>query len=157
MKNEEIILNRLNALEKEVKELKGCNNSIVQATDNRPVTERLTSYKKCFDDVKSRYDTLPEWLKQLVNGVDAEDVPMWLRVFVIVNALNEGKLIKRGEKRHTCWLKEDEEGSGWCFCGSNYYYVDSFSSARLEFLDEKMPKFYADTFKEEIKSHYNAE
>ena len=151
MKNSELLL-KIEALEKRVDALQ--KGAIV--VDDRPIKERLTTYKACFEDVKSRFATLPDWLQDLVNVESSDLVPMWLRVYVIVNALNGGKLIQKGQKRYCVWFEEGED-SGWFFNGSNCGYGGSFAGSRLNFLEEDMPKFYADNFKEEINAHMSAE
>ncbi len=156
MKKEEIV-SRLETAEQEILKLKTLLNEKNEDVTILPVKERCNTYQKCYDDVVSRYETLPKWLIDVVNTYkNADSVPMWLRVYVIVNALNEGKLIQRGQKRYYTWFKEDDANE-WCFYYVSYSYSVSYAGSRLDFLESDMPNFYADTFKEEINAHMAAE
>lgn len=157
MKKEEIV-SRLETAEQEILKLKTLLDERNEDVKNLPIKERCNTYQKCYDDVVSRYDTLPNWLIDLINTYkNANSVPMWLRVYIIVNALNGGRLIQRGQKRYYAWFKEDDK-LGWGFDCSSCHHVDSMAGSRLDiYSEESMPKFYADNFKEEINAHMPAD
>ena len=103
-----------------------------QKVDNRPVTERIKTFTDACNALGDEHPLVKEYLKVADGNIILDDLYAYLKLRIIVAALNEGwePKFEKGERRYYPWFylytKEqydelDDEEKGRCVLRSGYY------------------------------------
>ncbi len=102
-----------------------------QKVDNRPVTERIKTFTDACNALGDEHPLVKEYLKVADGNIILDDLYAYLKLRIIVAALNEGwePKFEKGERRYYPWFylytKEqydelDDEEKGRCVLRSGY-------------------------------------
>ena len=148
-----------------------------QKVDNRPVTERIKTFTDACNALGDEHPLVKEYLRVADGNIILDDLYAYLKLRIIVAALNEGWEPKFTEDEHRyfpwfyCYTKEeydklDDEEKGRCvlrsgvsansYCGFVYCFANgdaSFSStnfgSRLAFRTRELAAYAGRQFTEE--------
>jgi hypothetical protein len=147
MKKEQT-LERLNSIERETVELRKIISSFEEPKN---IIERVRTFEDAFNIVKAK-ENLPEWISDIVKVKSFNDVPNWLRVFVVNNALNEGwqpDWSNSNEYKYYPWFSNFVSGSGFSFYVYGYHdshYSGTSIGSRLCFKTEELAQYAGKQF-----------
>lgn len=148
-----------------------------QKVDNRPVTERIKTFTDACNAIGDEHPLVKEYLRVADGNIILDDLYAYLKLRIIVAALNEGwePKFEKGEYRYFPWFYlytkeqydelDDEEkwrcvlrsghnsssGYGFVFCNASYdasYSYASFGS-RLTFRSRELAAYAGRQFIEE--------
>lgn len=148
-----------------------------QKVDNRPVTERIKTFEDACNAIGDEHPLVKEYLRVADGNIILDDLYAYLKLRIIVAALNEGwePKFEKGEYRYFPWFYlytkeqydelDDEEkwrcvlrsgygaGAGCGFVGVGADYDASFSStsvgSRLAFRTRELAAYAGRQFTEE--------
>jgi len=148
-----------------------------QKVDNRPVTERIKTFTDACNAIGDEHPLVKEYLRVADGNIILDDLYAYLKLRIIVAALNEGwePKFEKGEYRYFPWFYlytkeqydelDDEEKwrcvlrsggsshSAYGFVSCNAYYDASFSSSflgsRLTFRSRELAAYAGRQFIEE--------
>lgn len=148
-----------------------------QKVDNRPVTERIKTFTDACNALGDEHPLVKEYLKVADGNIILDDLYAYLKLRIIVAALNEGwePKFEKGERRYYPWfylytkeqydeLDDEEKGRcvlrsggvtsshfGFVYCNANHGASFSFSSygSRLAFRTRELAAYAGRQFIEE--------
>ena len=108
-----------------------------QKVDNRPVTERIKTFTDACNAIGDEHPLVKEYLRVADGNIILDDLIAYLKLRIIVSALNEGwePKFEKGEYRYFPWFylytKEqydelDDEEKWRCVLRSGYHTVSFF-------------------------------
>lgn len=108
-----------------------------QKVDNRPVTERIKTFTDACNAIGDEHPLVKEYLRVADGNIILDDLYAYLKLRIIVAALNEGwePKFEKGEYRYFPWFylytKEqydelDDEEKWRCVLRSGYYTYSSY-------------------------------
>lgn len=145
--------------------------------DNRPVTERIKTFTDACNALGDEHPLVKEYLKVADGNIILDDLYAYLKLRIIVAALNEGlePKFEKGERRYYPWfylytkeqydeLDDEEKGrcvlrsggstysvGGFVVCSASYDASSSFASSgsRLAFRTRELAAYAGRQFTEE--------
>lgn len=148
-----------------------------QKVDNRPVTERIKTFTDACNAIGDEHPLVKEYLRVADGNIILDDLYAYLKLRIIVAALNEGwePKFEKGEYRYFPWFYlytkeqydelDDEEKwrcvlrsggyassvSGFVFCSANHDASGSYASvgSRLTFRSRELAAYAGRQFIEE--------
>lgn len=148
-----------------------------QKVDNRPVTERIKTFTDACNAIGDEHPLVKEYLRVADGNIILDDLYAYLKLRIIVAALNEGwePKFEKGEYRYFPWfylytkeqydeLDDEEKGRcvlrsgnspnsycGFVFCNAHYGALYSYASfgSRLTFRSRELAAYAGRQFIEE--------
>lgn len=148
-----------------------------QKVDNRPVTERIKTFTDACNAIGDEHPLVKEYLRVADGNIILDDLYAYLKLRIIVAALNEGwePKFEKGEYRYFPWFYlytkeqydelDDEEkwrcvlrsghnaysGNGFVYCpaGSDASYSSTHVGSRLTFRSRELAAYAGRQFIEE--------
>ncbi len=90
-----------------------------------------------------------------IAGIDPRSVPEDEHILVIIYVINEGWISDYeddSQEKYRVW-NEFKKGSGWCYCGSYYFFVNSYSGARLDIESKEKAEYIGKNFRPEWSAY----
>lgn len=148
-----------------------------QKVDNRPVTERIKTFTDACNAIGDEHPLVKEYLRVADGNIILDDLIAYLKLRIIVSALNEGwePKFEKGEYRYFPWFYlytkeqydelDDEEkwrcvlrsgyntysNFGFVYCNASYdaSYSDTVFGSRLTFRTRELAAYAGRQFTEE--------